>query len=101
MGSGTFSARIASTRTFTVPPAAPKTLDGAGAAIAKSPSITMCDTSSSGSWYASGSVEIFQSWLPNASSACLTWTGVAVGREDLYSATAPVTCGAAIEVPEM
>ena len=60
----------------------------------------MCETSSSGSWYGSGSVDTFQPWLPAAMSAARTWAGVASGRDALYSATAPVTCGAAIEVPE-
>ena len=55
-GPATSSARIASTRTFSVPPAGPRSVDGDGAAIAKSPSRTMCETSSSGSCVPSGSV---------------------------------------------
>ena len=100
IGSGTSSARIASTRTFSVPPSGPRIVDGDGAAIAKSPSRTMRETSSSGSCWPSGSLPVFQLKLPNARRADLTCAGVAVGRDDLYSAAAAVTWGAAIEVPD-
>ena len=75
-------------------------MDGDGAAIAKSPSRTMCETSSSGSCVAVGVAPVFQSKLPNARRADLTCAGVAVGRDDLYSAAAAVTWGAAMEVPD-
>ena len=59
------------------------------------------ETSSRRSWTSSGSLLVFQLRLPRYCSASLTSAGVKYGRNALTSATAPVTCGAAIEVPEL
>src|SRR3954447_416678 len=101
---GKSSARTTETGTLRDAPAAPASdqceLPGV-ASSAKSPRATRCDTSSSGSWTESGSLAVFQSLLPAARSAARTSAGVASGLEALYSAAAPVTCGAAMDVPLM
>jgi hypothetical protein len=53
------------------------------ASTVQSPISRMCDTSSSGSWIESGSVAVFQSWVPRLRSAVRTCAGVASGRVDL------------------
>src|SRR6185503_16985830 len=67
----------------------------------KLPSVATRVTSSRGSWVESGSVQYFQPRLPRKRSDSRTSPGVANGRLALYRATAPVTCGVAIEVPVM
>ena len=51
-----------------------------GALSEKVPSTPSFDTSSSFSWYESGSVDVFQLRLPRYWSASLTSAGVAFGR---------------------
>ncbi len=85
--------------TATAPPASP-TAAGSVATIPNVPSGPSRETSSSFSWVESGSVDVFQLRLPRYWSASLTCAGVASGRLALYSATAPVTAGVAIDVPD-
>ena len=85
--------------TVTAPPASP-TAAGCVAAMLNVPSGPRRETSRSFSCFESGSVDVFQSSVPRYWRASLTCAGVASGRLALYSATAPVTMGAAIEVPD-
>src|SRR5262245_45344338 len=43
-------------------------------------------------------ISVSRAWLSKASSTCLA---VALGCLDRYSAAAPVTCGVAIDVPDL
>src|SRR6185369_1618806 len=70
-------------------------------AIVKSPRGPILETSSSFSWTESGSVQVFQLRVPRYWSASLTSAGVSPGRSALRRAAAPVTCGVAIDVPDM
>src|SRR5215218_3992696 len=71
------------------------------ARMPKSPRRPSLDTLSSFSCTESGSVQSFQSVVPRYWSASLTSAGVSAGRVSLSRAAAPVTCGAAIDVPDM
>src|SRR4029077_20554901 len=82
------------------PPASPTT-EFVPTPTAKSPRGPSLETSSSFSWYGSGSVQTFQPKLPSYWRASLTSRGVNAGRVALRSAIAPVTWGAAIDVPDM
>ena len=83
-----------------VPPNTRINVGGAELPKANVPSFDSLLTSSSFSWCESGSVLVLHPRLPRYWSPSLTWAGVAVGRLALYRATAPVTAGAAMLVPE-
>src|SRR3954447_8428938 len=94
------SARKRRVATDTVRPPAfvqPETLP---ASTLKPPAATSRATSSRRSGWPSGSVDVFQSSVDAAMSAAFAWAGVRPGRDESHSAAAPVTCGAAIDVPD-
>src|SRR5688500_11651786 len=94
------SLRWTVTGTVTTPPLADTLMGLVAVLTVKDPSAATRATSSNGSWVLSGSVEVAQSRLPRYRSDARTSVGVARGRLALKSATAPVTAGAAIDVPD-
>src|SRR6476659_1901138 len=82
------------------PPGSPTMTFGPALRL-KSPRGPIRLTSRSFSWYWSLSVDVRQFSVPRYWSASRTSAGVKFGRLAFKSATAPVTCGVAIDVPEL